>query len=124
MLNSTLIVILCCAFSLILAFLLFFALYSRSIEPFDDMKLIPLCGVNDEHGGSTTLGGDGNLYIVKDDELVCISSKGKQYGLHYKNIQNPQSSNEVPKCKGMSTEKRRGGDGRLWGVEQNRPCVF
>lgn len=120
MLNSTLIVILCCAFSLILAFLLFFALYSRSIEPFDEMKLIPLCGVNDKHGGTTTLGGDGNLYVVKGDELVCISSQDNKYGKHYKTV----VSDKVPNCKDINIEKKQGGDGRLWGVEKNRPCVF
>lgn len=122
MLNSTLIVILCCAFSLVLAFLLFFAFYSRSIEPFDEMKLIPVCRANEELGGSTKRGGDGNLYIIKDNELVCISSPGNQSGKHYKNTLSGQ--NQVVRCKDVTIDKKLGGDGRLWGVEKHRPCVF
>ena len=132
---------LACAFSLAFACLLFFALYSRTIEPYDgsnepivDLDAIPRCTESDKLGGSATLGGDGNIYIIKNDELICsmprittISSDDESNDesnstTHY-NTTTTMSTSSPAYCENASTQKRKAGDGRLWGIENNMPCL-
>jgi hypothetical protein len=122
MVDSTLIVILCCAFSLAFAFLLFFALYSRSIEPFDERGLVPMCKKEDMDG-EKTLGGNGHIYIVKDDRLKCIVSEGNNY-IRLSKKEETSSQTSFQKCADINTEKIHGGDGRLYGIERNDACVY
>ena len=125
MLNGTLIVILSCAFSLAFAFLLFFALYSRSIEPFDERGIIPMCTKEDTDGEKTTMGGDGHLYIVENNELKCIySGKNRQSNLYKSTKGDSSSQTSFEKCTNINTEKKHGGDGRLYGIERNSSCVY
>ncbi len=123
---------LACAFSLAFACLLFFALYSRTIEPYDD-ESIPRCTESDKMGGSATLGGDGNIYIVKNNELICVSPNVKDSDFEYDETLPPNtyqlqettlSTVTPPYCVNSRTQKRKAGDGRLWGIENNMPCVY
>jgi hypothetical protein len=121
---------LACAFSLAFACLLFFALYSRTVEPYDEPStLVPQCTENDKLGGSATLGGDGHIYIIKNEELVCVMARGNDPELPTPTptrsppTQTQSITSHPPYCEHVSTHKKRGGDGRLWGMENNRPCV-
>lgn len=124
--GNNLIFFLACAFSLAFATLLFFALYSRTIEPYEptsDLDTIPRCTESDKIGGSATLGGDGNIYILKNNELICFSPHLKDSDEISPNTNTP-STVSPPYCmNGERTQKRKAGDGRLWGIENNMPCV-
>jgi hypothetical protein len=127
---------LACAFSLAFACLLFFALYSRTIEPYDgsnepstDIDTIPRCTESDKLGGLATLGGDGNIYIIKNEELVCLLPRIKdvedEQDEYPPTIYHPTtpSMSSPPYCVNRNSQKRKAGDGRLWGIENNMPCV-
>lgn len=134
MAGNTWIFFLACAFSLAFACLLFLAMYSRTVELFEPPSYsLPVCNEADRLGSTATLGGDGNIYITRNDDLVCVvpqvpvsaqqTAEGTPTHPSYIPTAITTSINP-PHCTNFFSQKRKAGDGRLWGVENEMPCVY